>query len=1172
MTVQSIDPQVIYDGDAVTRVFPFGFDMAAESSLRVSFVSLGLMETVVPPEDYSVARFGQGGEVTFDLAPPADVKVVLTRQTPLTQQVSVTAQTAYDPRVVESVWDKLTVVSQELAMAQQTMLRGAPGTDPTTIYSVMMQAAESASENAGLAFGARVGAENARDASQTARGLAEGARDAAVTARGGAESARDTALTYRNQAQAAQTAAATSAGNASSSATTASNAAIATAADRVQTGLDKAATAADRAQTGLDKAATAADRQAAESAAALANGMPLGTIMHFAADTPPEGWLVCDGAAATFLYPDLWAYLLGGGATFGNVKNTAGNLLPGVNPAEDLSVWTLSRATADATVITAPDGSSTLWKLAETTSVGEHFADRNVNVTLGQTYYYSALVKPDADRSFELRTALAAGNRGVVVDAAGNVLRREGVGSEMVVRLPNGLIFVQMGVTANATGAGVFRLQSCGPGGARSIAGTAGKGVLVWGMRTATDAVPHVYPRLPDLRGEFVRGWDSGRGVDAGRVFGSAQEDDLKAHQHVVYVSGSPGSRSDAFDVDDQNSGTNPAEKPTSEVGGDETRPRNVALLPCIRAYASVVDSQGKAVLNTDLETIYNASLRKNTLDATRAPLPTDDASQGYAPGSRWLWQGQEWVAVGVDAGAARWISTLQVTPQMFGAVGDGVADDTAAVQAWADAGGGVANGSYRLTAPVTIADKPLVIRGSGEGRRASFVVAGAVGFSLTRTGAGIAAGAFADLSGVDFWPVGAGVATAIRLEETRPSTGIHVCGGVDFLRMHGVMFRSDATNYWRAGLHTINAGGVVGSDVEFGDQSSHSAQADTLARHVRIENTQANVFVIRALQLTNIYLRRAYKHIEVSAENSVESIYLSTGELVGAQRVIEFNGPGVVGAIMLAGLHMDTLGEAVWVDSATAVAIARIVGCDLRKGNNGGAYAGGALVRVARGESLTISATQFSGTSARTPPGPAHPGVTIEGGFTRAVVDGGNMFRNMDTGVVVAGIANRIAVGPFHHHNVTNPTDVTSADATNVISPAMGDYDGALDNLAGTPRGVSTQRIAPGASGFPPFAGGAGGIIRTTVFDQSAAYQELLSANNPSIMFVRRKAGGVWGGWSRIQTFPASGPQDLTGTGSPESVVAAPVGSTYRRTDGGAGTTLYVKESGSGSTGWVAK
>lgn len=44
------------------------------------------------------------------------------------------------------------------------------------------------------------------------------------------------------------------------------------------------------------------------------------------------------------------------------------------------------------------------------------------------------------------------------------------------------------------------------------------------------------------------------------------------------------------------------------------------------------------------------------------------------------------------------------------------------------------------------------------------------------------------------------------------------------------------------------------------------------------------------------------------------------------------------------------------------------------------------------------------------------------------------------------------------------------------------------------------------------------------------------------------------------------------TGTGSPESVVSASIGSLYLRLDGGATTTLYVKTSGTGNTGWTAK
>lgn len=42
-----------------------------------------------------------------------------------------------------------------------------------------------------------------------------------------------------------------------------------------------------------------------------------------------------------------------------------------------------------------------------------------------------------------------------------------------------------------------------------------------------------------------------------------------------------------------------------------------------------------------------------------------------------------------------------------------------------------------------------------------------------------------------------------------------------------------------------------------------------------------------------------------------------------------------------------------------------------------------------------------------------------------------------------------------------------------------------------------------------------------------------------------------------------------FTGAGSPEGAVAAGVGAIYLRTDGGAGTSAYIKESGTGNTGW---
>jgi phage-related tail fiber protein len=85
---------------------------------------------------------------------------------------------------------------------------------------------------------------------------------------------------------------------------------------------------------------------------------------------------------------------------------------------------------------------------------------------------------------------------------------------------------------------------------------------------------------VPDLRGEFMRGWDDSRGVDSGRAFGSAQADDFKSHTHLFSLAdptlGAPlgGGRI-------QQQPANNA--PTSATGGTETRPRNIALLACIK-------------------------------------------------------------------------------------------------------------------------------------------------------------------------------------------------------------------------------------------------------------------------------------------------------------------------------------------------------------------------------------------------------------------------------------------------------------------------------------------------------------------------------------------------------------------------------------------------------------
>lgn len=114
--------------------------------------------------------------------------------------------------------------------------------------------------------------------------------------------------------------------------------------------------------------------------------------------------------------------------------------------------------------------------------------------------------------------------------------------------------------------------------------------------------------------------------------------------------------------------------------------------------------------------------------------------------------------------------------------------------------------------------------------------------------------------------------------------------------------------------------------------------------------------------------------------------------------------------------------------------------------------------------------------------------------------------------------------------------------------------------------------------------------IIATSMFVQSSARCEVVSCkflsattfnlnwngtNNTGSLSDISFSGNKYFGTPPTTIFgetEVGGIKIKVGNGSPEGVVTAQIGSMYSRKDGGAGTTLYIKESGSGNTGWIAK
>jgi hypothetical protein len=176
-----------------------------------------------------------------------------------------------------------------------------------------------------------------------------------------------------------------------------------------------------------------------------------------------------------------------------------------------------------------------------------------------------------------------------------------------------------------------------------------------------------------------------------------------------------------------------------------------------------------------------------------------------------------------------------------------------------------------------------------------------------------------------------------------------------------------------------------------------------------------------------------------------------------------------------------------------------------------------------------------------------------------------------VSVGAAVAGVGihgGRVSAGGTRPDGTSPDFFVVESAATTFagyVLERITSVDGAGNAVKDIPRGVTKAWAdADAAERLNYFS--AGGYHGGT----AAKNWVLAGRSGQTVEWSEYNGEFRFNGAARVR-FGDTGPLVLSGSGSPEGVITAPIGSLYLRIDGGTNTSLYRKESGAGNTGWVA-
>ncbi|MGA9700352.1 phage tail-collar fiber domain-containing protein [Pseudomonas sp.] len=149
--------------------------------------------------------------------------------------------------------------------------------------------------------------------------------------------------------------------------------------------------------------------------------------------------------------------------------------------------------------------------------------------------------------------------------------------------------------------------------------------------------------RMPESRGEFLRGWDHGRGVDVGREVGSWQKSTLQAFDYSsdslavagLWHTGPDAGALSAHGLDAVAQSNYPisyviyagGNQPTQNVGLGGSRPRNLAVVWCIKAWNAPINQGNIDIAALALLAAQSTEVNQGTAKVATAVQMLDSAN-----------------------------------------------------------------------------------------------------------------------------------------------------------------------------------------------------------------------------------------------------------------------------------------------------------------------------------------------------------------------------------------------------------------------------------------------------------------------------------------------------------------------------------------------------------------